>query len=286
LSDVTQPSSLPPLRSGLYRCHVMHHRLAPRKHRFEYQVFLFCLELDELPELDRRLRWFGHNRRAFYAFRDEDHLVLGPGAGRGIRTELTEWLQGQGVTVPAGARIALVTFPRVLGYVFNPVSFYFVRTAEGEPVCAVAEVGNTFGELKPYLVPWEESAGGRFRIQVPKHFYVSPFSDLEVCFDFRLHSPDERLRIGVNDVTTTGETLLISTIEGERRPFTDRELVRLTCRFPLVTLRIITLIHWQALRLWWKRVPFHRKSEGLDKQQGVFRPHGSLRDQPAGSGKG
>jgi len=292
---------MPPLRSCLYECRVMHHRRHPRQHRFEYGLFLACLDLDELDALHTRLRWFSRNRRNLYEFRDTDHFTRAPGSddpapAGGIRAGLTAWLATQGVSLPAEARVQLVTLPRVLGYVFNPVSFYFASNPDGSLLFAVAEVGNTFGEQKPYLVPVERGDGeegrtrgtrpsdahpsdgpmpgaGRFRLIAPKHFYVSPFSALDLRFDFRLQMPGERLVLGVNDLDAQDKTVLISAVTGIRRPLSDAELLRLTLRYPLVTARVITLIHWQALRLWWKKLPFHRKSDHRDLQRDVLHPH-------------
>lgn len=256
----------------------MHHRLRPREHRFEYGIFLACIDLGELAELDAGLRWFGWNRRRVVSFHDADHMGMRGKAGplADVRAALDPWLATQGFEVPKGARVRLVTFPRVLGYVFNPVSFYFVETAEGRPVVAVAEVGNTFGEQKPYVVPVEGQGtpggagrGARFRVVAPKHFYVSPFSALDLSFDFRLEDPGDRLVVGVNDVDAEGRTVLISTLTGTRVPLTDGSLRRMLWRYPLVTLRTITLIHWQALRLWLKRIPWHRKSDRADLQRGI-----------------
>jgi len=256
----------------------MHHRLPPRKHRFEYGIFMLQLDLDELDLCDRVLRLFGHNRRAVYGFRDSDHLAYPASSPRAsLKASLGAWLADQGVDLPADAKVRLLTLPRIAGYVFNPVSFYFCTRAGGEPVCAVAEVGNTFGELKPYLVPLEPGGrdGGVCRLVAPKHDYVSPFTALDVCFDFQLRLPEAGLRIAVNDVRD-GRNLLVTTLTGSRRPFTDAEAVRLALRYPLVTLKVITAIHWHALRLWLKRVPWHAKSERPDLQRGVFRPHASI----------
>lgn len=305
------PPAVPPLRSCLYECSVMHHRLSPQVHRFRHGIFMLGLDLDELDALDSRLCTFSRNRWNLYTFRDDDHLQA-RSAERGTRnepaasaqsgiwnlkSEICHWLATQGVVLPADARIMLITLPRVLGYIFNPVSFYFCHAADGTPLCAVTEVQNTFGELKPYLVPLEmgevrtangevaegrpalgtqHPAADRFRIVTPKHFYVSPFSALDLCFDFRLRLPGERLEIGVNDVTADGKTVLVSALTGTRRPLTDARLLRLTAKYPLVTLRVITLIHWHALKLWWKRLPWHRKAANPDLQREVFRPHSSL----------
>lgn len=268
-------------RSCIYECRVRHHRLAPRQHKFEYGLFMVCLDLDELDRLNSNLRWFSRNRRNLYEFRDSDHLIHAKGESDNVRSSIQAWLLEQGVPLPKDSRIQLVTLPRVIGYIFNPVSFYFVQSADGIPICALAEVGNTFGELKPFLVPIENYDSGSpstacFRRIAPKEFYVSPFTDLEVCFDFRFRIPGERLEIGINDVTTEGKTLLISALVGTKRPLTDSNLLRVTLQYPLMTLRVILLIHWEALRLWWKRLPWHRKGDQPERQRGVYRPHSSI----------
>lgn len=265
-----------PQHSFLYECRVMHQRLSPRRHRFEYGIFMMQIDLDELDLCDRALRLFGHNRRAVYGFRDSDHLAYPASTPQPtLKASVIAWLADQGVQLPTDARIRLVTLPRVLGYVFNPVSFYFCSTADGTPIVAVAEVGNTFGELKPFLIPLSDSKD-RFHRTVPKHFYVSPFSDLRLCFDFDLRTPGERLDIRILDVTEQGDTVLVSTLQGRRRPLTDGQLALMGLKYPLVTMRVITLIHWHALRLWWKQLPWYRKAAHPELQRDVLRPHASI----------
>ncbi|MBL9173300.1 MAG: DUF1365 domain-containing protein [Verrucomicrobiales bacterium] len=276
-----------PGRSFLYECRVLHHRRRPRDHRFSYGLFLLSLDLDELPTLGRRLRLLGRNRRNLYEFRDRDHLEHPATGGEpDLKSSIRSWLATQGIATESDVRIQLVTLPRVAGYVFNPVSFYFVTTPEGVPVCAVVEVGNTFGELKAYVVPPDgaphrESTSARYHRVVPKEFYVSPFSDLDVRFDFNLKAPGDRLEIVINDVTADGTVLLVSVLTGRQHPLTDLQLLRLTAKYPLVTLRVISLIHWEAFRLWAKRLPWHRKAENPALQTGVHRPHASLRSASA-----
>ena len=267
----------------------MHHRLAPKEHHFRYGIFQFCLDLDEIDALSARLRLFHHNRPALYRFNDQDHLPSPIPDSLCTKSSLLAWVASQGLPLPADTRVLLLTHCRVFGYIFNPVSFYFCLDAQDRPLCAVAEVGNTFGELKPFLLGPEHLDGeGRFRRVVPKHFYVSPFFALDLVFDFKLRVPGEQLDIHVDD-REDDRPVLLTALTGRRIPLTDANLVRLTLKYPLITLRVITLIHWHALKLWWKNVPWHRKVANPHLQQGVFRPHESLRDhaprsepQPAG----
>lgn len=264
-----------PLRSCLYECDVMHHRLEPKVHQFRYRIFMFALDLDEIDEVARRTPGFARNRRALYEFRDRDHLSL-PELGKGgsVKEHVTAWICQQGVELPADARITLVTLPRVLGYIFNPVSFYFCADAGGVPLCAVVQVGNTFGEMKPYLLREPEAAGG-FRLITPKHFYVSPFSELDLAFDFKLKTPGETLDIHIDD--RAGERrVLLSALTGRRAPLTGAKLAWLTLKYPLITLRVIALIHWHALLLWLKKLPWQRKAANAHLQRDLFHPHESI----------
>lgn len=271
------------LRSCLYDCSVMHHRLTPKEHRFRYGIFLFCLDLDELDTLPLRL--LSHNRPNLYRFNDSDHLA--PSVSPICNLQFPRLRQSEPPfldrrprpPLPADTRVLLLTHCRVFGYVFNPVSFYFCLDAQDRPLCAVAEVGNTFGEQKPFLLRPEDLAPDAcFRRIVPKHFYVSPFAALDLAFDFKLRVPGEQLDIHIDDVEGD-RPVLLTALTGRRVPLTDANLARLTLKYPLVTLRVITLIHWHALKLWWKNVPWHRKAANPHLQQGVFNPHESLRNQ-------
>ena len=265
-----------PVRSCLYDCSVMHHRLAPKEHHFRYGIFQFCLDLDELDALSARHRLFHHNRPALYRFNDSDHLPAAEGLG--TKAAILAWITSQGLSLPADTRVLLLTHCRVFGYIFNPVSFYFCLDDRNRPFCAIAEVGNTFGELKPFLLGPEHFDGeDRFHRIVPKYFYVSPFSALDLEFDFKLRVPGEQLDIHIDD-REGDRPILLTALTGRRLPLTDANLARLTLKYPLITLRVITLIHWHALKLWWKNVPWHRKAANPQLQQGVFNAHASLRN--------
>jgi DUF1365 family protein len=266
------------VKSSLYECTVMHHRIEPRRHRFTHRVFVLALDLDEIDAIAQRIPWFSRNRANLFAFHDRDHLTQPGLVDAGVKANLVVWLAGRGVTVPADGRVLLVTMPRLLGYVFNPVSFYFVFDAAERPICAVAEVRNTFGELKPYLVgermnprPSDGVQATGFRLTTPKQFYVSPFFDLDLLFDFQLRVPAERLDVRVDDWDDE-RCVLRTALVGKREPLTASRLLWYGLKYPLLTLRVIGLIHAHAALLWLKRVPWHRKAANPQAQRGFFRP--------------
>lgn len=270
-----------PLRSRLYACSVRHARYAPRLHAFAYRLYYLALDLDEAPSVSRQLRWLRINRPGLAAWREQDHFPREEaGAGRPapappgarLKRRVLGWCAQRGFDAGPGARVLLVTLPRVFGYQFNPVSFYFCFAADGRPCAAVAEVTNTFREVKLYLIPPEPHRDGavRFARRVPKEFYVSPFSSLDVAFDFDLRVPDARLAIQIDDYEH-GRRILHSSLVGHARPLTDPNLRSMLLRYPALPLQVMTLIHWHALRLWLKRVPFFRKADQPQRQRDFHR---------------
>ena len=256
--------------SALYECTVAHCRLKPKRHAFSYRVFMFSVELDGSPA--PRCFGFSRNRFNLFSIDDRDHVDLGkPG---GIRPNLAAWMEESGIPCPADARIRLLTFPRVLGYGFNPVSFYYIAAADGTPLLSVAEVTNTFREMKLFPVDAADPEG-LWQRRIPKNFYVSPFSDPGDEFDFKLGPPEENWRVNIDDFSN-GERMLISSVRGTRRELTSARLWWYALKYPFLSLKIMGLIHWHALLLWVKRVPFFRKSQRADVQLGVMRPHSTL----------
>jgi hypothetical protein len=263
------------MKSCLYKANVVHYRLSPKEHFFRYRIFLFYLDLDELDALHLRMRWLSRNRFNLFNFRDRDHLQLPadrPDTSKNIRQQLADYLLTQEIVIGNG-RIQVLTNCCTLGYLFNPVSFYFCHDEQGHPLCSVVEVGNTFREMKPYFLGRSTLQGREFRHRVRKYFYVSPFIDMDTHFDFLLNIPDDRLRIKIDDYDEKGNRFFISTLSGKRTALTDANLLWYFFSIPLITLKVIGLIHWEAFRLWWKRVPFHKKESRKDLQQGVYRPY-------------
>lgn len=277
------------MRSCLYECKVMHARFAPKANRFLYRIFLFAIDLDELPELHRRLPWFSVNRRNVFAFHEGDYLPvtepLHPPApptlchvmrdkAPGLKARVLAYLAERGVDLGDG-RVVLVTLPRVLGYLFNPVSFYFCYDRHGHCVAALSEVTNTFREMKPFFLGPKTQANGVFRLRVPKNFYVSPFSDVDVEFDFVLRPPTDRLSIQIDDYAGD-RRMLTSTLTGPQRALTGARLAWYAIKYPLLTLRIVGLIHWHALLLWLKRIKWYPKAARPNDQRDLYRPHSTL----------
>lgn len=257
-----------PLRSGLYRGIVRHRRFSPRPNSFRYGLYQLLLDLSELPALDRAIGFFGYNRPGLVSFHDRDHMG---GSGEPVRDKLARWLRGQGNEL-GDSRVMLLTNPRVLGYVFNPVSYFFCLDGAGGLRFTVAEVFNTFGEAYCYLLDGTEAAGGRaVRSRVEKRFHVSPFMRTEgVRYEWIVTPPGDRLTIHIDEFEA-GRKYFDATLNLIRRPLTAATLGRAMLRYPHLTARTIFLIHWQATRLWAKRVPFFRKpappDNGLDGWQ-------------------
>ena len=265
------------MKSCLYECEVMHQRLAPRRYALRHSLFMFYLDLDEIEPLARALRLFSRNRWNLYSFHDADHLPGSGDSGAPLRARLAQYLAAQGIALPPQARIRLLTLPRIAGYVFNPISVYFCfADTDGAPLCAVAEVGNTFGEHKLYLLPSPgPEDGSLFTLRAPKHYYVSPFSSLTLQFDFHLRVPAEALQLRIDDFDGD-QRVLRSGLRGERRALGDARLAWYGLKYPLLTLKVIGLIHWHALKLWLRGVPWYRKGDSPQLQREVLRPHRTL----------
>lgn len=253
----------------------MHNRLAPKQHHFYYDIFMFYLDLDELDMLHNKFRWFSRNKFNIFNFRDRDHLQLpreNPDKSKTIKEHITAYLSENGIQIGKG-RIMLLTNLCTLGYQFNPVSFYFCFDENEKPLCSVVEVCNTFREMKPYFIGPENLKENTFHLHTGKYFYVSPFIEMDTNFDFKVSIPDEKLHIGIDDYDRAGKRFFISTMNGKQKPLTDGNMLYYFFSFPLITLKVISMIHWQACKLWLKKMKYHKKAAHPELQQNVYKPY-------------
>ncbi len=239
------------MRSHLLVGKVRHHRLEPVDYAFEHDVFYLAIDLDELPEVVDRIKLLGYNRANVITLRDRDHFGGEPLLGVGKRE----------ASLQPGERLTMITYPRVLGYVFNPVSFFFVH-CEGRLTRMVAEVHNTHGERHVYHLEDESGGAPTWRSSCDKRFYVSPFLAPEGRYTFAVRETADRLDIRINELE--GDQMMLHTgVRLERRPMTNAEVAKALARVPLVGLKTTALIHRHALSLWRKKVTFysHRPAE-------------------------
>lgn len=249
--------------SALYVGRVRHRRVRPKPHDLGYRVWHVLVDVDELADLDRDVRGFGHNRRSLVEFRDADHFGEGPGS---VREKLGDLLAARGVDLPDG-RVTVLTYPRVLGFVFNPVSFWFCHDRSGDLALVVAEVNNTFGDSWSYVLDeLEPIAGGGVTARATKVLHVSPFlpvDDHEYRFTIRPPVAVEGSRQAVHmDVLDVEGRILDATLVETRRALTSSSLLRVFLSHPLVTLHTVVGIHWQAAKIFLRRkARFHRRPD-------------------------
>lgn len=234
--------------SALYEGWVMHRRLRPRHHRFQYSVFALLLDLDELPTLDRRLKLFAHNRWGLFSFQDHDH-----GDGGALNAWLDHLLEDAGITADGARRV--LCYPRILGYVFNPLSVWFCHDLQNRLKAIIYEVHNTYEERHAYVLAVGDEIRP-VRQDCAKGFYVSPFLSRDCRYHFRVSPPGEQVAITIQE-EEDGQPILNASFAGKRRVLSDRTLLAMLLRYPLMTLKVVAAIHYEAVRLMLKGVRRH-----------------------------
>jgi uncharacterized protein len=231
------------MKSCLYKVQVMHNRLEPKKHRFHYRYFMFYVNLDECEgELKKFFPFIGINRAGLFSLRDKDHIRYKNKDGnliQGIKNNLLHYLDKEGIEIKKPVIFMLANFA-TLGYQFNPVSFFFVYDDKELKAC-VTEVTNTYREQKPFLLKPENLKDGIF----------------------------EHRNLAINDLMA-GKTVFLSTLTGRAKPMTRLRILYYFLRFPLVTLQVIGLIHWNAFLLWIKKIRYFRKKDFPELQRHYY----------------
>jgi DUF1365 family protein len=238
---------------ALYLSTVMHRRLGDFPYRFSYPVFSLLLDIDQLEASATRLLRI--DRAGLLSFQRRDH---GPRDGSALRPWAEGILGSAGIHLDGGS-IHLLCFPRLLGYVFNPLSVWYCRHRDGSLRAVIAEVSNTFGERHCYLL---HDAGRPMswpaRAQAHKCFHVSPLLGMQCDYRFQFDEPGSELRVVIRQ-SEQGEPRLIASQIGRALPLTDRALLRALLRTPLMPFKVMAAIHWQALKIWLRGARFHPK---------------------------
>lgn len=235
---------------------VMHSRLKPFVHRFQYRVFAFLMDIDRLGELNRKSVLMSVNRTNLVSFHEADHIdarVCDPALG--IRAYVNALLESANLAVPD--KVFLLAYPRVVGHAFNPISLYYCHAETGELMAMIYEVRNTFGERHAYVCPVEpgQLTASGLRQSRQKNLHVSPFMAMDARYEFRLVPPTDKLNFRILEFDEKGP-LLAATFAGRAQDFSTRNLLVQGLRIPLLGLKVVGLIHFEALRLWLKGAIF------------------------------
>jgi hypothetical protein len=241
--------------ASLYVGKTIHARLSPRPHQFSYGLFQLLVDVDRIDDAVRGLHLLRHGRFGLFSFDERDH---GARDGSPLRAWAEARLAEAGLAVSA-SRIRLLSFPRMLGFVFNPISIFFIEDGRGRLEAVIYEVNNTFGQTHAYVAP---AAGASCeRQEADKKLYVSPFYGVEGAYRFLITPAAETFNLVIAK-SLDGRPDFTATLSAERRDLTDAALVKLFFAMPLMTLGVVAAIHWQALRLWLKGAPFAARSPG------------------------
>ena len=241
------------MTSSIYNGAVIHKRFKPKKHFFRYSVFSLLIDLSELEDLNKRIKFFSLNKFNLVSFYEKDH-------GHRDGSSLVEWikknLNENGIN-SKDIRIKLLCYPRIFGYVFNPLSVFFVYDSSEKLISILYEVKNTFGEQHTYIFKVKDDAN-LFQHYCSKKLHVSPFIEMNCNYFFRILKPGEKISV-IIDQYQTDEKILYASQDGKRVDFTSKELLKSYLKHPLMTFKIISAIHYEAFKLWTKGIKLVKK---------------------------
>tara|TARA_B100000965_G_scaffold338559_1_gene305803 strand:+ start:49 stop:813 length:765 start_codon:yes stop_codon:yes gene_type:complete len=241
------------INSYIYNGSVIHKRFKPKEHFFKYKVFSLFIDLSELNDLDYKLKFFSLNKFNLISFYEKDH-------GDRDGSSLMEWVKNNlssNKISTDNIRVKLLCYPRILGYVFNPLSIFFVYDKNENLISILYEVKNTFGEQHTYIFK-VESDNKLIQNNCSKKFHVSPFIDMDCNYFFRILYPEEKLSVVIDQYDQEGKILFASQ-DGERCNLTSKNLMKSYLKHPLMTFKIISAIHFEAFKLWIKGIRFIKK---------------------------
>ena len=242
------------MNSCIYNGEVTHKRFKPVKHFLKYKTFSLLIDLDEINELDRSISIFSHNKFNIFSFYDKDH-------GERDGSDLKEWVlkNVSKFNIKGGInKVKILCYPRIFGYVFNPLSIFFIYNKIGEPIAIFYEVKNTFGEQHTYIFEIKHP-NTQIKNDCKKKFFVSPFMDLQSEYFFKVLLPNEKLSVIIDQRDKEGK-LLFASQDGNRHDLTLKNLLICYLKHPLMSFKVISAIHFEALKLWIKGVKLIKKN--------------------------
>ena len=241
------------MTSSIYNGTVIHKRFKPKLHFFKYKVFSLLIDLSELDELNKKIRFFSFNKFNLISFHEKDH-------GERDGSSIIEWvklnLKNNNISYDK-IKIKLLCYPRILGYVFNPLSVFFVYDENEKLISILYEVKNTFGEQHTYVFRVDNESS-LIQNNCSKKFHVSPFIEMDCKYFFRILNPNKKLSIIIDQYDKDGKILFASQ-DGKRSDLDSKQLIKSYLKHPLMTFKIISAIHFEAFKLWAKGIKFIKK---------------------------
>ena len=241
------------MTSSIYNGTVIHKRFKPKIHYFKYKVFSLLIDLSELENLNKKIKFFSYNKFNLISFYEKDH-------GNRDGSSLVSWVKKnlEDININSeNVKIKLLCYPRILGYVFNPLSVFYIYDESEKLVCILYEVKNTFGEQHTYIFKVDNDQK-LYQHNCSKKFHVSPFIEMNCKYFFRLLKPGEKISV-IIDQYQTDEKILYASQDGQRVDFNTKELIKSYLKHPLMTFKIISAIHFEAFKLWVKGIKFIKK---------------------------
>ena len=233
--------------SKIYIGKVIHKRFKPKEHYFKYNVFSLLIDLNELDQINKDIKFFSYNKFNIMSFFDKDH---GDRDGSSIKSWVKKNLKSIGI-ITEDISIKLLCYPRIFGYVFNPLSTFFIYNKHSELISIFYEVKNTFGEQHTYIFKAQDEKTNHNKCK--KKFYVSPFIEMNCEYHFKTLNPREQLSVVINQNDKDGK-LLFASQDGISKDFNNKNLILSYLTHPLMTFKIIGAIHYEAFKLWVKRI--------------------------------
>ena len=241
------------MTSSIYNGTVIHKRFKPKEHFFKYSVFSFLIDLSELNHLNKKIKFFSYNKFNLLSFYEKDH---GNRDGSSLITWVKKNLDDNNIN-SVDVKIKLLCYPRILGYVFNPLSVFYIYDICGKLICILYEVKNTFGEQHTYIFKVDGDKN-LYKHNCSKKFHVSPFIEMNCKYFFRLLKPGEKISV-IIDQYQEDEKILFASQDGKRVEFNSKELIKSYIKHPLMTFKIISAIHFEAFKLWLKGIKYVKK---------------------------